>query len=104
MGCSRLRWLLRADRGAVALPAYRESQMTPDVENTVVLRFADGEYVVPHWWASLAPFRQGPEHGDYVPPLPYTLEEARAVVNRELERGVDSRLLSDWIAANRVRW
>lgn len=75
-----------------------------EVENSVVLPFLDGDFVVPRWWANLPSFRRGPEHGADAPALPFTLEEARAIVNRELEQGIVKRTMDDFVAANRVRW
>lgn len=75
--------------------------MTPDVADTAVLRFADGEYVVPRWWTRLAAFRQGPEHGALAPTLTMTLEEAREMVNRELERNAIAGVMNRWVAEHR---
>ncbi|MBA3875596.1 MAG: hypothetical protein C0498_01445 [Anaerolinea sp.] len=77
--------------------------MTPDTYDTLVMRFADGDFVVPRWWASLAPLRRGPEYGDLAPPLPFTLAEAREIVNKELERVVMADVIGRYIAEHRAR-
>lgn len=72
------------------------------VNGTVVLRFFDGDAVVPAWWGRLRAFRRGPEHGDFVPPLPMTLEEARTLVNAELEANIVGMVMRDWIHEHRA--
>jgi hypothetical protein len=57
------------------------------IDNMIVLRFLDGDQMVPFWWGNLAAFRQGPEHGDFAPPLPYTLAEAREVLGGRRPEG-----------------
>lgn len=80
----------------------RSSAMVPSIRSTAVVRFADGEFVVPRWWTTLALFRQAPEYGDAAPALAMTLAEARMKVNAELERTAISGLMRDWIAEHRA--
>lgn len=75
--------------------------MVPDVSQTTVLRFADGDFVVPRWWASLPSFRRGPEYGDYVSPLPFTYGEAQAIASRDLERAAVSRAVGNLMYQHR---
>ena len=77
--------------------------MTPNVDQTCLLPFADGDFVVPRWWATLAPFRLGPEHGGQVPRLPMTRAEATGIVNQTLENEYIGAAFRDLIAQHPVR-
>jgi hypothetical protein len=77
--------------------------MTPDVDQTCVLPFADGDAVCPRWWGTLAPFRLGPEHGNQKPRLKMTRAEAAGIVNHTLEADFVNKAVRDLMALHPIR-
>jgi hypothetical protein len=55
-----------------------------DIENSIEMEFSDGRFVVPSWWARMPSFIPV-GYIDGIRVVPYTLDEARKIVNNDLD-------------------
>ena len=61
-----------------------KTAMGLDFENSVEMEFTNGRFVVPYWWAKLPSFAPV-GYVDGIRVVPYTLDEARKIVNNDLD-------------------